>query len=183
MTDLGERIRSARTSRGWTQLTLAKKLGVSKLTVLKYENGQAVPREANRARLFALLGISEPVGGDEAQPIQRRSQTTRGEVSIDSQSKESFVNNALDRMAVAAWWYEQLPVLLHRGITNSQSLDLIRNAVASAHLTARSADVDMFRLPDHALVELISPHLSAHLTGHMQLVAVAGADAEKAEVH
>lgn len=38
-----DRIRKLRESKGWTQETLAKKLGVSEATVSNYENGKREP--------------------------------------------------------------------------------------------------------------------------------------------
>jgi transcriptional regulator with XRE-family HTH domain len=173
MTDLGDRVKAARNARGWSQHTLAGKLGVSKLTILKYESGQTVPRDTNRAKLFSVLGIADPGGRTSTPMVQMRSTARQGEAALGGPARDSLVNRVLDRTAVAVWWYEQLPTLLQQGITHSQSSALIKNAIASANLTAQSADVDMLRLSDQSLVELISPLLTAHLSGQIQLAGTA----------
>ena len=43
--NFGEKVRQLRTSMGWTQDELAKKLGKSKRTIVGYENGETYPRK------------------------------------------------------------------------------------------------------------------------------------------
>lgn len=66
--ELGEKIFSARTAAGLSQVALAHAAGCSPLSILDYEHGRAVPRAdtlkalalALRTSADALLGIGKP---------------------------------------------------------------------------------------------------------------------------
>src|SRR6266705_2956328 len=49
----------ARESRGWTQQDLADELGVTKLSVGRWERGEALPHRGFRRKLCDLFGMSE----------------------------------------------------------------------------------------------------------------------------
>jgi len=56
---LGKRIRQARTRRKWSRETLAEKLGVVSLTVLRWETKGDLPNSDNQQGLIKLLGLRE----------------------------------------------------------------------------------------------------------------------------
>ncbi len=57
MTQIGQRIREARTNRRWSQARLAKAASVSQPTVANWENGSHSPREAALERLTEALEV------------------------------------------------------------------------------------------------------------------------------
>jgi transcriptional regulator with XRE-family HTH domain len=50
-------LRKIRADNGWTQESLAKRLGVSFATVSRWERGEKFPREKQRQKLAKLTGI------------------------------------------------------------------------------------------------------------------------------
>ena len=54
----GERVREWRRRRFLTQQGLADKLGVSYMTVQRWELGQSLPRAAHQQRLMEALGLT-----------------------------------------------------------------------------------------------------------------------------
>ncbi len=57
MTQIGQRIREARTNRQWSQARLAKAASVSQPTVANWENGSHSPRETALERLTDALDV------------------------------------------------------------------------------------------------------------------------------
>lgn len=55
---LENNIRELRTKRGWSQGTLADKLGVTKSTVSMWENGKTVPSSDKLPMLASLFGVT-----------------------------------------------------------------------------------------------------------------------------
>ena len=55
---MAQTIRQARRARGWTQLQLATRLGVTPVTVYNWERGYSEPRVSQFRRLARLLGAS-----------------------------------------------------------------------------------------------------------------------------
>jgi len=53
-----ERLKNERQSRGWTQRSLAHKIGVSKQTVIRWEKGTAFPYAFYREKLTILFGVN-----------------------------------------------------------------------------------------------------------------------------
>src|SRR5436189_3394214 len=53
-----ERLRYERKSRGWTQSSLAEKIGTNTYTISRWENGNAFPHPFYREKLITLLGIN-----------------------------------------------------------------------------------------------------------------------------
>jgi transcriptional regulator with XRE-family HTH domain len=53
----GQRIRAARDSKGWTQATLADKVGVHRVTVAQWERGAKQPEKRSLVALSAILGV------------------------------------------------------------------------------------------------------------------------------
>jgi transcriptional regulator with XRE-family HTH domain len=77
----GESLANARRKKGWSQMELARKLGVNKFTISKAERGLEVIGEEKVKRLAALLGVSmgelaaatvirEPSPGYGADPMR-----------------------------------------------------------------------------------------------------------------
>jgi transcriptional regulator with XRE-family HTH domain len=58
MTLLAERIRLARTNRGWGQRELARRCGLGEAQIYKYEHEQAEPVASNLAIIAEQLGVS-----------------------------------------------------------------------------------------------------------------------------
>ena len=56
--ELADRIRAARTERGWGQRKLAEKLRVSASAVAQWETGTTKPSIMNRGKLASELGLS-----------------------------------------------------------------------------------------------------------------------------
>lgn len=66
---VGKRIRDERAARGWSQITLADKAGVTKGYVSKIETGKSIrPSEAELGRMLAALGFAT---SDELLSAQR----------------------------------------------------------------------------------------------------------------
>lgn len=53
----GPRLRKARLARDWTQWQLSQELGVSAMSVLRYESGQRYPKRDVLAKIAAVLGV------------------------------------------------------------------------------------------------------------------------------
>jgi len=58
MAELGNRIREARETQGFTQAELAERIGVSRKTVNTVENGVFIPSTVVALKLAAALGRS-----------------------------------------------------------------------------------------------------------------------------
>ncbi len=59
-------LRQLREARGWSQLDLALRLGVSVNAVSKWERGVVVPSEVNSYRLMLLFATTPPGENPEA---------------------------------------------------------------------------------------------------------------------
>jgi transcriptional regulator with XRE-family HTH domain len=57
--ELGQRLRSVRLENGWSKRATAERLGVSVLSVIRWETGVAVPNDANRHEIDRLLESRE----------------------------------------------------------------------------------------------------------------------------
>ena len=55
---IGNRIKTIRKARGWTQTQLAKKSGVATITVSQYETGKRQPRLEQLQSIAEALGVS-----------------------------------------------------------------------------------------------------------------------------
>ena len=55
MADLGDQMRQAREGKGWTQQELAEKVGLSRFSIIGYENGKANPEFRFVAEIAAVL--------------------------------------------------------------------------------------------------------------------------------
>ena len=100
MTTLGEAIREARMARDWSQIELARRVGVSQPAVSVWERNRAVPNETLRKRLDELLGglsvatpTVVPEGSESSEPdedeeriegLELAGQSGFGEYPIDS---------------------------------------------------------------------------------------------------
>lgn len=56
--NLGERIKSLREERGWTQEELAKKISIGQQYISKYESGKAFPSFKTLEKLADAFGVS-----------------------------------------------------------------------------------------------------------------------------
>jgi ribosome-binding protein aMBF1 (putative translation factor) len=56
---IGRRIKAAREKRHWSQAKLANVVGVSPLSVHRWEHGEAMPHHENRQALIEQLGMHE----------------------------------------------------------------------------------------------------------------------------
>jgi transcriptional regulator with XRE-family HTH domain len=55
MSSLGTRLRRYRLDKGWSKRVVAKKLGVSAPSVVRWERGDTVPNDYNRAKIERML--------------------------------------------------------------------------------------------------------------------------------
>lgn len=60
---LGDRIRAARTEKGWSQARLATEAGVSENTVLSIESAKRTPQGEKLRAILDALGMVTPVDG------------------------------------------------------------------------------------------------------------------------
>jgi transcriptional regulator with XRE-family HTH domain len=60
MRELGERLRGFRLENGWSKRTVARRLGVSTPSIIRWEEGIARPNDYNRYKIERLLAK----GGD-----------------------------------------------------------------------------------------------------------------------
>lgn len=79
MVEVGEKIKSIRTSLGWTQEKLAEKAGLSRSTIINFESGKRIPRIDDLMKIAGALEVETTVffkanptlppktGGDETQ--------------------------------------------------------------------------------------------------------------------
>lgn len=74
-------IRQLREARGWTQLELANRLGVTPVTVYNWEQGRSEPRVSQFRQLAHLFGV----GMDD---IAFESQTTRSTATAPMEDSE-----------------------------------------------------------------------------------------------
>lgn len=60
MRELGERLRGFRLENGWSKRTVARRLGVSTPSVMRWEQGSTEPNDYNRYKIERLLSKSGP---------------------------------------------------------------------------------------------------------------------------
>jgi len=60
---LGDRIRTARKARGWSQARLAEAAGISENTVLSIELGKRTPQGTKLRAVLDALGLAAPADG------------------------------------------------------------------------------------------------------------------------
>lgn len=60
---VGDRIRSARNERGWSQARLAEAAGVSENTVLSIEKAERTPQAAKLRAILDALELAAPIDG------------------------------------------------------------------------------------------------------------------------
>jgi len=56
MSSLGTRLQRYRLENGWSKRVVARKLGVSTPSIVRWERGDAVPNDYNRFKIEQLLG-------------------------------------------------------------------------------------------------------------------------------
>lgn len=78
---VGRRIREARKNMGLSGAELARRVGVSRNAVSKWERDQSLPETETVMKLAEVLGVPairlSPYGGDSVTPILKRSLTVR----------------------------------------------------------------------------------------------------------
>ena len=60
MDQLGERLRGFRLENGWSKRAVAKRLGVSIPSIMRWESGDAEPNDYNRFKIEQLLSNYAP---------------------------------------------------------------------------------------------------------------------------
>ena len=80
--DYADRIRRARTAKGWTEKQLALEIMERELLIKKVEKGDLVPEEELRKKLEKALGVSllESVEKEVASPKGKGMTTTLGDI-------------------------------------------------------------------------------------------------------
>ena len=63
-----QNLRQLREERGWSQVELARRLGVSQDVVSKWETGQVAPSGAKRYRLLVLFATPDPNDARQHSP-------------------------------------------------------------------------------------------------------------------
>ena len=61
MRELGERLRGFRLENGWSKRTVARRLGVSTPSIIRWEEGIACPNDYNRYKIERLLSKDDPI--------------------------------------------------------------------------------------------------------------------------
>ena len=61
MRELGERLRGFRLENGWSKRTVARRLGVSTPSIIRWEEGIARPNDYNRYKIERLLSADDDV--------------------------------------------------------------------------------------------------------------------------
>ncbi len=74
---LGQRIKVERIKRGWSQEELADKIGVSSLSVIRWEHGRGIPRDDS-----VRLALMEEFGFRKEDFIKRKNAQTQSEETI-----------------------------------------------------------------------------------------------------
>jgi transcriptional regulator with XRE-family HTH domain len=59
MRELGERLRGFRLRNGWSKRTVARRLGVSTPSIMRWEQGSAEPNDYNRYKIERLLSTAD----------------------------------------------------------------------------------------------------------------------------
>ena len=64
MRELGERLRGFRLENGWSKRTVARRLGVSTPSIIRWEEGIACPNDYNRYKIERLLSRAKSAQAD-----------------------------------------------------------------------------------------------------------------------
>lgn len=68
---IGKRIKAARKARGWTQMEMAERAGITSPSVNRYEKHNCVPTLAVAIKLAAVLGVSlDELAQDEIEEMR-----------------------------------------------------------------------------------------------------------------
>ena len=121
---IGHALRTARVNAGRSQQWVADKLGVSRQTVLAWEQGQQTPSEVNRARIGQLLGL----GADEVDSL------THGNFAVERAEPSASINRTLPQ-AAREWVADFLAKITKGGATDLE-VDEARTVLTSPQLTA-----------------------------------------------
>ena len=87
-------IRSLRERSGYTQATLARAIGVSDMTIRRWESGQREPRASEIAKLCEVLGVSEA-------ELLRGPQSKEWRIEVVFRKEEDWEMNTVDMSASA----------------------------------------------------------------------------------
>jgi len=76
MRELGERLRGFRLQNGWSKRTVARRLGVSTPSIIRWEEGIARPNDYNRYKIERLLSADDRDHGPSPVIQPTRTQTS-----------------------------------------------------------------------------------------------------------
>ena len=91
MSGIGSKIREQRKKHGWTQVTLAEKMKLSKQTINNWEHGRRIPDVATLKILASLFNVSMEYLADESSNIS----TDDHLVNTVNQIKSTFGEDAV----------------------------------------------------------------------------------------
>lgn len=97
MSELKDRIREARTGRGFTQPELAEKIGLTKNFVSLIENGQRSPSDRTISDISRVCGVNEEWlrtgGGEMRRPVDREEELSDifASLEVDDTVKAKFI--------------------------------------------------------------------------------------------
>jgi transcriptional regulator with XRE-family HTH domain len=75
MRELGERLRGFRLENGWSKRSVARRLGVSTPSIIRWEDGIAEPNDYNRYKIERLLSRIE-IALPQARRVDRSSRVS-----------------------------------------------------------------------------------------------------------
>jgi len=81
MRELGERLRGFRLENGWSKRTVARRLGVSTPSIIRWEEGIARPNDYNRYKIERLLSAD-----DNVQKASRNASSTSDSPTTQAKS-------------------------------------------------------------------------------------------------
>lgn len=152
----GDKIRSLRTKRAWTQEMLAQKTGVSKRTIENLERGSPV-------RLQSLRLVAEALGVDPSELTSGRGEPVRVFLSYASHDKPAIreLHQRLTREGFTVWFDDaslaaghDLITEIERGIERSDVLIacISKNTAASKGWVKKELDLALRRGTERALI-------------------------------
>lgn len=124
--NFNEKLKNARTAKGWSQSELAEKTGISRRTIQNYELGSRMPKKRETYRILSeTLGIDESVLLDENVDFVLRANEQYGSHAM---------RQAMDLVAdVRALWAG--------GELEEEDMDEIMRALQEAYWDAKKQNV------------------------------------------
>lgn len=171
---VGARVKQLREGRGWTQATLAKKAGVSRVTIGRVEIGYSRPSDALLRRLAKLLGTtSENLKGGTMHEVKAMIEVAPDtfmsiqKVARDEALAMGAVNTALLRVeALAEELALEISSMKALGARNPEIIvmEKIRSALAGKRFKTPYMAMATLRERDEHPLPPVSPVLSASAT-------------------